>query len=182
MNKRRSDPQAVAYGIERRIYLMRGNKVMRDRDLAQLYGVKPIALRQQVKRNLQRFPADFMFRLSRQEAEALVSQNVIPSRRSLGGYLPYAFTEQGVAMLSSVLKGERAAIVNIAIMRAFVKLREIVATHKNLAEKLGTLERKYEGHDAQIKAIFDAIRKLIEAPATPPRRRIGFLPNSRGNR
>ena len=145
MNKRRSDPQAVAYGIERRIYLMRGNKVMLDRDLAQLYGVKPIALRQQVKRNLQRFPADFMFRLSRQEAEALVSQNVIPSRRSLGGYLPYAFTEQGVAMLSSVLKGERAAIVNIAIMRAFVKLREIVATHKNLAEKLGTLERKYEG-------------------------------------
>jgi len=100
----------------------------------------------------------------------------------LGGYLPYAFTEQGVAMLSSVLKGERAAIVNIAIMRAFVKLREIVATHKNLAEKLGTLERKYEGHDAQIKAIFDAIRKLIEAPATPPRRRVGFLASSRGNR
>src|SRR5438128_8302432 len=146
--------------VENHIHFIRGNKVMLDRDLAQLYGVKPIALRQQVKRNLQRFPADFMFRLSRQEAEALVSQNVIPSRRSLGGYLPYAFTEQGVAMLSSVLKGERAAIVNIAIMCAFAKLREIVAKHKDLAEKLETLERKCEGHDAQIKAIFDAIRQL----------------------
>src|SRR5437667_1389950 len=101
MNKRRSDPQAVAYGIERRIYLMRGNKVMLDRDLAQLYGVKSIALRQQVKRNLRRFPADFMFRLSRREAGALVSQNVIPSKCSLGGYLPYAFTEQGVATVGA---------------------------------------------------------------------------------
>jgi len=181
MNKPRSNPQAVAYAIERRIYLIRGNKVMLDRDLAQLYSVKPIALRQQVKRNLRRFPADFMFRLSRREAEALVSQNVIPSKRSLGGYLPYAFTEQGVAMLSSVLKSERAAMVNIAIMRAFVKLREIIAKHKDLAEKLETLERKYEGHDAQIKAIFDAIRQLIKGPAAAPaRRRIGFLANSRG--
>src|SRR5439155_9638525 len=165
-----------------RIYLIRGNRVRLDRDLAPLYGVKPIALRQQVKRNLRRFPADFMFRLSRREAEALVSQNVIPSKRSLGGYLPCAFTEQGVAMLSSVLKSERAAMVNIAIMHAFAKLREIVTTHKDLAEKLERLERKYEGHDAQIKAIFGAIRKLIEAPAAvPARRRIGFLPNSRGN-
>src|SRR6266700_4112682 len=101
MNKPRSNPQAVAYAIERRIYLIRGNKVMLDRDLAQLYSVKPIALRQQVKRNLRRFPADFMFRLSRREAEALVSQNVIPSKRSLGGYLPYAFTEQGVATVGA---------------------------------------------------------------------------------
>jgi len=101
MNKPRSHPHAVAYAIERRIYLIRGNKVMLDRDLAPLYGVKPIALRQQVKRNLRRFPADFMFRLSRREAEALVSQNVIPSKCSLGGYLPYAFTEQGVATVGA---------------------------------------------------------------------------------
>src|SRR2546426_9503359 len=108
MNKPRSHPHAVAYAIERRIYLIRGNKVMLDRDLAPLYGVKPIALRQQVKRNLRRFPPDFMFRLSRREAEALVSRNVIPSKRSLGGYLPYAFTEQGVATVGARPSNEEA--------------------------------------------------------------------------
>src|SRR5207302_4694804 len=108
MNKPRSDLHAVAYAIERRIYLIRGNKVMLDRDLAQLYGVKSIALRQQVKRNLRRFPADFMFRLSRREAGALVSQNVIPSKCSLGGYLPYAFTEQGVATVGARPSNEEA--------------------------------------------------------------------------
>src|SRR6266568_580936 len=120
MNKPRSHPHAVAYAIERRIYLIPGNKVMLDRDLAELYGVKPIALRQQVKRNRRRFPADFMFRLTMREANILVSQNVIPSRRSLGGSLPYVFTQEGVAMLSSVLKSDRAVRVNVAIMRAFV--------------------------------------------------------------
>lgn len=148
---------------------------MLDRDLARLYGVRPIALRQQVKRNVNRFPADFMFHLTRREADLLVSQNVIPSRRSLGGYLPLAFTEQGIAMLSSVLRSERAVEVNIIIMRAFVKLREILAAHKDLAEKLDALEKKYENHDIQIKAVFDAIRKLIEAPTVRPARRIGFM-------
>lgn len=147
---------------------------MLDRDLAKLYGVKPIALRQQVKRNSNRFPDDFVFRTSPEEAEALVSQNVIPSKRSLGGHLPYAFTEQGVAMLSSVLKSERAAQVNVLIMRAFVRLHEGLASHKDLAHKLGALERQFQEHDVQIKAVFDAIRMLIETPAPQPKRRIGF--------
>src|SRR3989338_9556877 len=116
--------------IERKIFLFRGEKVMLDKDLASLYQVRPIALRQQVKRNTDRFPEDFMFQLSEEETKFMVSQNVIPSKQSLGGYLPYAFTEQGIAMLSSVLKSKRAIHVNIAIMRAFVKLREILASHK----------------------------------------------------
>ena len=165
--------------IERQIYLLRGQKVMLDRDLAELYGVRAIALRQQVKRNSARFPADFMFRLSRKEAEALLSQNVIPSSRSLGGYLPCVFTEQGVAMLSSVLRSERAVQVNILIMRAFVKLREMVATHKDMAHKLKVLEKKYHSHDVQIRSIFDAIRKLIAAPALMPKRHVGFVSTRR---
>jgi hypothetical protein len=158
--------------IERRIFLMRGHRVMLDRHLAELYRVRPIALRQQVKRNWNRFPEDFMFRLSKSEAEDLVSQNVIPSRRSLGGFLPYAFTEQGVAMLSSVLHSERAAQVNIAIMRAFVKLRELMATHKDLAEELDRLEKKY---DAQFRVVFAAIRRLMRPPREPRQRPIGFI-------
>jgi hypothetical protein len=146
---------------------------MIDRHLAELYEVKPIALRQQVKRNKDRFPEDFMFMLTREEAESLVSQNVIPSKRSFGGYLPYVFTEQGVAMLSSILKSKRAIHVNIAIMRAFVKLREIISTHKELAHKLDLLERKIERHDEEIRSIFEAIRRLM-APPEKPKRRIGF--------
>ncbi len=157
--------------IQQRIYLIRGHKVMLDRDLAELYGVKPIAMRQQVRRNSNRFPADFMFQLNQEEAEALVSQNVIPSRRSLGGYLPYVFTEQGVAMLSSVLRSDRAVQVNIAIMRAFVRLRQLLGTHKDLARKLEELEGKY---DANFRVVFDAIRKLMGPEKPPPRRRIGF--------
>jgi hypothetical protein len=159
--------------IERRIYLIRGHNVMLDRDLAELYGVKAIALRQQVKRNLNRFPQDFLFQLSAEEADLLVSQTVIPSRRSLGGYLPYVFTQEGVAMLSSVLRSQRAIAVNIAVMRAFVKLREIMATHKDLAHKIEALERKYAAHDEEIQVIFKAIKKLLEPP-TRPKRRIGF--------
>ncbi|MBU1261739.1 ORF6N domain-containing protein [bacterium] len=110
--------------IEDKILLIREQKVMLDRDLAELYGVKPIALRQQVKRNIVRFPEDFMFQLTQEEAEFLVSQNVIPSKKHFGGYLPYAFTEQGVAMLSSVLNSERAVLVNIQIMRTFTPLEQ----------------------------------------------------------
>jgi hypothetical protein len=160
--------------IERRIYLIRGHNVMLDRDLAELYGVKAIALRQQVKRNVQRFPSDFMFQLSREEADLLVSQSVIPSGRSLGGSLPYVFTQEGVAMLSAVLHSPRAIAVNIAVMRAFVKLREIMATHKDLAYKIEALERKYSEHDEEIQVIFKAIKKLLEPPPAPPKRRIGF--------
>ena len=144
--------------IERSILLMRGHKVLLDRDLAELYGVKAIALRQQVRRNLNRFPDDFMFQLTAEEAEALVSQNVIPSRRSLGGFLPYAFTQEGVAMLSSVLRSERAVLVNIDIMRAFVRLRELLASHVELARRLDELEKKY---DAQFRIVFEAIRDLM---------------------
>ena len=157
--------------IERKILLIRGRKVMLDRDLAQLYDVETRALNQAVKRNIKRFPEDFMFQLKNSEAEQLVSQNVIPHKKYFGGSLPYAFTEQGVAMLSSVLNSERAVQVNIAIMRAFVKLREMIATNKELARKLDALEKKY---DAQFKVVFDAIRQLM-TPPEPKRRRIGFL-------
>ena len=159
--------------IEKKIFMIRGLKVMLDKDLAYLYETKPIALRQQVKRNIERFPKDFMFQLSKEEVESLVSQNVIPSKQSLGGYSPYAFTEQGVAMLSSVLRSKRAIQVNIAVMRAFVKLRQILSTHKELAYKLGELERKIERHDEEIRAIFDAIRQLMTVPEKS-KRRIGF--------
>ena len=159
--------------VERRIHLVRNFNVMLDRDLAALYRVKNIALRQQVKRHLDRFPEDFMFRLTAEEAEWLVSQNVIPSRRSLGGSLPYVFTQEGVAMLSSVLTSARATQVNLAIMRAFVQLRRYAASHEILAQKLQTLERKYDGHDDEIQAIFKAIKKLIDPPGKP-KRRIGF--------
>lgn len=147
---------------------------MLDRDLAALYGVNTRALRQQVKRNQRRFPPDFLFQLSKKEAETLVSQFVIPSRRSLGGSLPYAFTQEGVAMLSSVLSSERAVQVNIVIMRAFVRLREAIASHEELARKLEELEKKFEGHDEEITQIFNAIKALMSPSITENKRRIGF--------
>src|SRR5215813_13839553 len=157
--------------IERRIYLIRKQKVMLDTDLAELYGVRSIRLREQVKRNRERFPEDFMFRLSNKEVDVMVSQNAIPSRQHLGGSLPYVFTQEGVAMLSSVLRSERAVQVNIAIMRTFVKLREMLATHKDLAEKLEALEKRY---DRQFKVVFDAIRQLMRPGEPPKQQRIGF--------
>ena len=164
--------------IESKIYLIRGKKVMLDRDLAELYDVKAIALRQQVKRNIDRFPDDFMFQLTANEATVLVSQNVIPSRRSLGGALPYAFTEQGVAMLSSVLKSQRAVHVNIQIIRTFTRLRELIANHKELREKLEVLEKKY---DRQFKVVFTAINKLLEKKEKP-KRQIGFQTQKKKSR
>ncbi len=157
--------------VAAKILLIRGRKVMLDRVLADLYGVTTRALNQAVKRNRSRFPEDFMFQLNAKEAKVLVSQNVIPSVRHLGGFLPYVFTQEGVAMLSSVLKSKRAVWVNIAIMRAFVKLRELLLTHKELAEKLEELERKYQLHETDIQVIFEAIRKLLEPPPEPPRPR-----------
>jgi hypothetical protein len=157
--------------IERKILLIRRQKVMLSTHLAELYCVETRVLNQAVKRNINRFPEDFMFQLNNSEAEQLVSQNVIPHKKYLGGSLPYAFTEQGVAMLSSVLNSERAVQVNIAIMRAFVKLREMIASNKELAKRLDELEKKY---DAQFKVVFDAIREMM-TPPEPKRRRIGFL-------
>ena len=160
--------------IERRIYLIRGHKVMVDRDLAALYQVKPIALRQQVKRNQARFPADFVFQLSKEESEILVSQNVIPSRRSFGGSLPYAFTEQGVAMLSAVLKSKRAIAVNIAIMRTFVRLRQVLASHKDLAERMEKLEAAQEEHGSILADLIEEIEDL-KVPAPSAKHSIGFV-------
>ncbi len=155
--------------IERRILLICGQKVMLDADLAELYGVETKALNRAVRRNYNRFPADFMFQLTGEEFRNLRFHS---GTSSWGGrrFRPHAFTEQGVAMLSSVLRSERAVQVNIAIMRAFVKLREMLASHADLARKLEEMEKKY---DAQFKVVFDAIRELM-SPKMPPRRRIGF--------
>ena len=159
--------------IEKLIYLVRQQKVMLSSDLAGLYGVEAKVLMQSVKRNIDRFPDDFMFQLTHQEVASLRSQIVTlkGGRGQHQKYLPYAFTEQGVAMLSSVLRSPRAVKVNIAIMRSFVRLRELLATHEDLARKLHMLERKY---DSQFKVVFEAIRQLMEPVPTPKRRPIGF--------
>jgi hypothetical protein len=176
---------ALALQVERRIYLIRREKVMLDYDLAELYGVPTRILNQAVKRNRDRFPKDFMFQLSTAEATALRSQIVIldapngPAQPVTGQrgkhskYLPYAFyafTEQGVAMLSSVLRSKRAVQVNIAIMRTFVRLCEMLLSNAELRRKLEALEKKY---DAQFRVVFDAIRELM-TPPEPPKRQIGF--------
>ena len=158
--------------IERSILLIREYKVLLDVDLAELYEVSTKALVQAMNRNKERFPEDFAFQLSEEEWENLRSHSV--TSRSHGGrrYRPYAFTEQGVAMLSSVLRSKRAVLVNVEIMRTFVRLREILASHKDLARKLDELERKY---DAQFKVVFDAIRQLMSPPGdAKPRGHIGF--------
>jgi len=161
--------------IERKILLIRGHKVMLDSDLAELYEVATKVLVQAVKRNVKRFPSDFMFQLNNQEVAGLRSQ-FVTSKIGRGGrrYPPYAFTEQGVAMLSTVLNSERAIEVNIHIMRAFVKLREMIASNKELARKLDALEKKY---DAQFKVVFDAIRQLMTPPEIK-KKKIGFRQES----
>ena len=156
--------------VEKRILLLRGQKVMLSTDLAELYEVEPKVLVRAVKRNIDRFPDDFMFQLALQEVRNLKSQIVTSSWGGIRRAPPYAFTEQGVAMLSSVLRSKRAVQVNIEIMRAFVRLRQILSSHKDLARKLKELERKY---DAQFKVVFDAIRQLM-TPLPPKPRRIGF--------
>ena len=161
--------------IEKKIFLIREKKVMLGQDIAKLYEVEPRVLIQAVKRNKERFPKDFMFQLTRQELTNLKSQFVTSS---WGGMRtpPYAFTEQGVAMLSSVLNSKRAIQVNIQIMRTFTKLREILATHKDLQRKIETLEGKHKQHDQQFKIVFEAIRQLLEPPSAPEKsnRKIGF--------
>ena len=156
--------------ITRAIFFLRGHRVLLDGSLADLYGVEPRALIQAVKRNPQRFPADFMFRLT--EKELLLLQSTAPDSGSWGGRrtAPYAFTEQGVAMLSSVLRSSRAVQVNVEIIRAFVRLRQILESNVDLAKKLDGLEKKY---DSQFKVVFQAIRELMTSPDTP-KRKIGF--------
>lgn len=171
---RKTSKASLVDQAESAIHLIRGEKVMLDADLAQLYGVEPKALLQAVRRNPKRFPVDFAFRLSRHESTNLRSQNVTSS---WGGrrYPPMAFTEQGVAMLSSVLRSQRAIEVNVQIMRAFVRLRELMLTHRDLAGKLDALEKKFARHEQHFTVVFDAIRRLLEAPRAPAKRRIGFV-------
>lgn len=152
------------------IYFIRGEKVMLDTDLAKLYDVETRVLKQAVRRNLDRFPEDFMFELSNEEIDRMVSQNVIPSKQIFGGAKPFAFTEQGIAMLSSVLNSKIAIQVNIAVLRTFVKLRQFLKDHKDLAEKIDRLEQKY---DQQFKVIFTAIKQMLKED-NQPRPRIGF--------
>lgn len=176
--------------LKKRILVLRDQNVMLSSDLAELYGVEPRALVQAVKRNIERFPDDFMFQLTWAEVVSLRSQSVTlntsapePSRSRVVTlkrgqnvkYAPYAFTEQGVAMLSSVLRSRRAVLVNIEIMRAFVRLRAMAFTSRDLERKINALEKKYGAHDAQIKEIFDAIRALTQPPMRP-KGQFGFRP------
>ena len=169
MNERELSAELVAT----KILFVRGRKVILDRDLAEMYGVKTKELNQAVQRNLERFPDDFMYQLTREEVANLKSQFVTSS---WGGTRkpPRVFTEQGVAMLSGLLNSKRAIQVNIAIMRAFVELRELLLTHKELAEKLEELERKYQLHETDIQAIFEVIKKLLEPPQEPPNPRFNL--------
>jgi len=161
--------------IESRIIFLRGKKVMLDRDLAVLYGAETKILNRAVKRNIERFPEDFMFQLTKEEANALLRfQSGTLKRGQHYKYLPYVFTENGVAMLSSVLNSERAVQVNIQIMRTFTRLREMLLTHKDLQRKIETMEKKY---DHQFKVVFEAIKQLHEPPVKP-KRRIGFRSDS----
>jgi hypothetical protein len=168
-----STPLVQPEQIEWAILLIRGHRVMLDRDLAALYGVTTGNLNKAVQRNAERFPADFMFRLNDDETAGLIFQIGRPKQRGGSRFNSYVFTQEGVAMLSSVLRSPRAVQVNIAIMRVFVRLRETLALHKDLARKLSQLERKIEGHDASIRTLFDAIRQLT-SPPEKPRREIGF--------
>jgi len=159
--------------IEQAILLIRGQRVMLDRDLAAMYGVSTGNLNKAVQRNIDRFPADFMFQLTAEEADSLRFQFGILEKGLHFKYLPYVFTQEGVAMLSGVLRSPRAVRVNVAIMRAFVRLRETLALHKELAHKLGELERKIENHDENIRSLFEAIHQLMTSPEHP-RKEIGF--------
>jgi ORF6N domain len=174
----RKDVQMKAISVEEisgSVCLLRGQKVLLDADLAALYGVPTGVLMQAVKRNLERFPSDFMLQLTLEEWESLRSQFVIlkTGRGRHRKYLPFAFTEQGVAMLSSVLRSTQAVAVNIQIMRAFVRMREMLASNQELARKLDELERKLQTHDQAISGILQAIRELTRTPS-PERRAIGF--------
>ena len=156
--------------IASKIYLMRSVKVMLDRDLAELYDVETKVLKQAVRRNIDRFPADFMFELTKEENQSLRSQNVTLKRGQHSKYLPFAFTEQGVAMLSSVLKSNRAIQVNIQIMRAFTQLRKMLSTHEDLKRKIESMEKKYDQH---FQIIFEAIKQLLKTDEKP-KKKIGY--------
>jgi hypothetical protein len=162
--------------IESLIYTIRGQRVMLDSDLAKIYGVATGALNQALKRNIERFPDDFVFQLSSEELENLISQFVI-SRKNYGGRrkLPWVFTEHGALMLASVLKSGRAVEMSVSVVRAFVLMREQLTANKDLAQKLGELESRVSGHDESIQNLFEAIRQLVEPPLPEGRKQIGFM-------
>ncbi len=166
-------PQEI---IEQKILLIRGHRVILDRDLAKLYGVDTKRLNEQAKRNIQRFPEDFMFQLTKEESEFLRSQfaTLKVGRGQHRKYLPYVFTEHGAIMAASVLNSKRAVEMSIRVVRTFIKLRQLLTTHKELAYKLSELERKIEKHDTEIQAIFEAIRQLMAPVTQKPKRHIGF--------
>lgn len=156
------------------IYIIRGKKVMLDKDLATLYGVETKRLKEQVRRNRSRFPADFMFELNKKEFENWRSQFATSNSEVMGmRYRPFAFTEHGILMLSSILNTDRAIKVNIRIMRIFIKMREMLQSHKELLEKLEQLEKRVTGHDVSMKLIFNSLRRFLQNQ-NPPRTRIGF--------
>ena len=161
-----------------KIYILRGEKVMLDRDLAELYDVKPIRLREQVKRNIERFPEKFMMQLTEKEVDLMVSQNAIPSKQVLGGSLPYAFTEHGVLMLANVLKSGRAIEMSIKIIEIFIKMREMLMSQKDIILKLEKMEKLLTNHDQDIAVIFDYLKKLLSDEKKKvnqeTRKRIGF--------
>lgn len=156
-----------------KIFTLRDKRIMLDRDLAELYGVKSIRLREQVKRNIRRFPSNFMFQLSEDEVSLMVSQNAIPSKQQLGGFLPYAFTEHGILMLANVLRSEKAIQMSIRIIEIFVKLREMALTHKDILLKLEVLEKEVTANKQDINVIFTYLKQLLN-PRQEPRRRIGY--------
>ena len=164
--------------IMSKIYLIRRKKIMLDKDLAELYEVKAIRLREQVKRNIQRFPESFMFQLTEEESDSMVSQNAIPSKQHLGGHLPYVFTEHGVLMLANVLKSEQAMKMSIRIIEVFVKIREMLLTNKDILLKLEKIEQTLSGHDNKILLIFEYLKQLEQVKQQQEdqanRRLIGF--------
>jgi len=162
--------------ILNKIYGIRGEKIMLDRDLAELYGVETRVLKQAVKRNMERFPKDFMFEMTSKEIDGMVSQNVIPSKSYFGGATPFCFTEQGVTMLSCILNSKTAIEVNIRIIRVFTKLREYALTHKEILLQLSKLEKEVKGNSKDIENIFMVLKELIEKQSkpTPPKNKIGF--------
>ena len=167
------DIDDVNNAIAQKIFILRGQKVMLDRDLALLFSVKPIRLREQVKRNSKRFPGNFVFRLTEKEAESMVSHFAIPSKKHLGGSLPLAFTEHGILQLANVLKSEIAANMSIQIIEVFVKMRELILSKKDLLLKMQELEKRFSNQDKKIQIIFDYLKQFINEQ-DKPRNRIGF--------
>lgn len=175
MAKKELQALVMEQKILNRIYVVRGEKIMLDRDLAELFGIETRVLKQAVKRNIERFPKDFMFGMTTKEIDGMVSQNVIPSKSYFGGAVPFCFTEQGVTMLSCILNSKTAIEVNIRVVRVFVKLRAYALTHKEILLQLAKLEKEVKGNSRDIENIFAVLKELIEKDAKPAvRNKIGF--------